>query len=90
VADLCDGDSATECVKQLQRKAEMLVEEHALLLRSAIEERDILEREAKEIRQLSDGICRQTQRMEELKSKHESSSLPEWLSFPLDEPTDAD
>jgi hypothetical protein len=83
-ADLFEGDDSVECVKNLQRKAEMLVEEHSVMLRSAIEERDILEREAQEIRSLNDAIHRQTQRLGELKEKHESNSMPSWLSLDKD------
>lgn len=78
-AELYSDDDSIECTKELQRRAEMLVEEHAVLLRSALEQRDVLEREAKEIRSLNSSISRQTQRLEELKERHEQAAMPSWL-----------
>ncbi len=80
-ADLSDGDDTAECVKQLQRNAELLVEEHAVLLRSSLQERDVMEREANEITSLSDNIHRQTQRLEELKERRDERQAPAWLEW---------
>lgn len=79
-----NGDDPLEATKELQRKAEMLVEEHSLLLTSSLKERDVLEREANEIRQLESSMHRQTQRLEELKEQHEVASTPDWLTFPAE------
>lgn len=90
-ADLIDGDDPTLCVKDLQRKAEMLVEEHALLLRSSLMACDVMQKEADEIQALDTTIHRQTQRLEELKERHDQRATPDWLVWggaetPGDEP----
>ena len=81
-ATLSEGDDVDESVKTLQIRAERLVEEHSAILISSIEQRDVAEREASEIRSLEDSLHRQAQRLSELKERSDERMRdPSWLSW---------
>lgn len=66
-ATLNEYDDPIECTRQLQRQAEQLVEEHAIVLKASIAERDVAEREEQELKRLSQSMADSQQRFESLK-----------------------
>lgn len=57
-ATLDDGDDPAEAVRQLQATAENLVENHAAVLKAAIEDRELYNREQAELERLRLSVSR--------------------------------
>ena len=67
-ASLEAGDDPIECTRKLQRQAEQLVEEHAMVLRASIQERDVAQREESEIGRIAQSLQSNQDRLDELKA----------------------
>lgn len=75
VADLAEGEDAVEATKQLQLKAESLVEDHKQnLLRSIEELYQLTERQA-EVRGLMKELGRAQDRLTEIRKEHPEFQL---------------
>lgn len=66
-ASLEPGDDPIECTRKLQRQAEQLVEEHSIVLKSSLLERNIAQREVEEIGRLTQSLSSGQERLEVLK-----------------------
>jgi hypothetical protein len=62
------GEDAIEATRKLQRQAEQLVEEHGMVLRASLMERDVAKREEQELARISQSITDNQQRLETLQS----------------------
>ncbi len=70
-ASLADGDDPLEATRQLQRQAEQMVEEHSMVLKASLLERDVASREEHELAKLTQSIASNQQRLEELQANAE-------------------
>lgn len=62
------GEDAIEATRKLQRQAEQLVEEHSMVLRASLMERDVAKREEQELARLTQTISDNQQRLETLQT----------------------
>jgi len=83
-ASLEAGDDPIECTRKLQRQAEQLVEEHAMVLRASIQERAVAQAEVSEIGRLSQSLSSGQERLEELKGNAARRSASPGLLFDND------
>jgi predicted nuclease with TOPRIM domain len=79
-ATLAEGEDADEALRQLQVKAETLVEDHKRNLLESIEEIEQMKRAEREIADLGLAVARQQDRIEALRKQW--PDLPCWLSLP--------
>ena len=70
VAELAEGDDATACAKELQQRAETLVEDHKRAMLASIEELETLRRSQRELRELGSMMKIQQQRIDDLRAAH--------------------
>lgn len=75
VAALAAGDDPAACVRDLQRQAEQMVEEHAMVLRASLAEREVAKREEQELARLNASVADNQQRIELLKESVERRQL---------------
>jgi hypothetical protein len=61
------GEDAVEATRKLQRQAEQLVEEHGMVLRASLLEREVAKREEQELARLTQNIADNQQRLETVK-----------------------
>jgi hypothetical protein len=74
-ATLDAGEDAIDATRRLQRQAEQLVEEHGMVLRASIAEREVARREEQELARLTQSLADNQERIETLKSNAEKRQV---------------
>ncbi len=65
------GEDAIEATRKLQRQAEQLVEEHGMVLRASLLERDVAKREEQELARLTQSVADNQERLSQLQERTE-------------------
>jgi hypothetical protein len=89
-ATLDGGDDVESCVKELQRKAERMVEDHKVNLLRAINDIEMMQTAAKEIDGLELSMRRAQERLAELRGKFPSEPAANLLTGGNGEPQAAE
>lgn len=77
VAELAPGDDPSQAVKELQKQAEGLVEDHKQSLLHSLEELYQLSRRQAEVRRLLTELTRAQDRLTEIRKEHPELALSE-------------
>ena len=65
------GEDAVDATRKLQRQAEQLVEEHGMVLRASLLERDVAKREEQELTRLTQSVADNQERLSTLRESAE-------------------
>jgi hypothetical protein len=80
-ATLDEGEDPVAALKQLQRQAEQLVEEHSTVLIASLEQRKIREQDIADIRRLESSIEKGNQQLAELQQRVAHNEVSQGLLF---------
>ena len=82
IASLDAGEDAIDATRRLQRQAEQLVEEHAMVLCASLTEREVAKREEQELGRLKQSLTDNQERIAELRMNAERRQVqPSGLLF---------
>lgn len=87
-ATIFDGDDAEACVKELQAKAESIVEDHKRNLLSSLEDAYELEQRQQRVQSLESSIRRAQKELDDLRKQAAQDLVPALASSCPSDPSD--